>query len=160
MSAPVAIGVAAVSFVVMEPVTYLMHRYVMHGFGLAWHRSHHRVRRGPFERNDLYPVVIASSTIALMAVGTFVPALRILVPVGIGMTLYGAAYLFVHDGYIHRRLPGLEARWPVFERWARAHAVHHRFGEEPYGMLFPIVPARLQDRARTRAGAGRSEVAK
>ena len=156
MPGPVAIAVAVVTFVVMEPITYLLHRYVMHGFGLPWHRSHHRPRHGALERNDLYPVVIASATIVAMALGTLVPALHLLVPIGIGMTAYGATYLFVHDGYIHRRLPGLSARWPVFERLARAHAVHHRFGEEPYGMLFPIIPARLRDRAPRDLAVSRS----
>ena len=85
-------------------------------------------------------------------------ALHVLVPIGVGMTAYGATYLFVHDGYIHRRLPGLTARWAAFERLARAHEVHHRFGEEPYGMLFPVVPARLRGREARTLVSGRSGV--
>jgi len=148
------VAIAVVAFLVMEPVTYLTHRYVMHGFGIGWHRSHHRRRRTTLERNDLYPVVIASSTVAVMALGTLVPALAVLVPIGVGATVYGAVYLFVHDGYIHRRLPGLTARWAPLERLAEAHAVHHRYGEEPYGMLLPVIPARLRARG---AGAPADE---
>ena len=55
------------------------------------------------------------------------------------MTAYGAAYLFVHEVYIHRRLP---VRVPPcrYLDWLRdAHRVHHRHGAEPYGMLLPLV---------------------
>ena len=142
------------AFVAMEPVTYVLHRFVMHGPGLVWHRSHHARRVGLLERNDLYPVVFATTTISVMALGAFVDLLRPLLWIGLGVTLYGMAYLFVHDGYIHRRLPGLTARVTPLERLAEAHALHHRFGAEPYGMLFPIVPADLRDRAQASAPAG------
>jgi hypothetical protein len=36
--------------------------------------------------------------------------------------------------------------------WARlaaAHRLHHRYGGEPYGMLFPVVPASLRAQAAT-----------
>ena len=136
-----------VAFVVMEPATYLVHRYVMHGPGLVWHRSHHARTASRFERNDLYPVVFASVTIAAMALGVAVSSLATLLPIGVGVTAYGLAYLFVHDGYIHRRLPVLRRRLGPLEHLAEAHALHHRFGSEPYGMLFPVVPARLRERA-------------
>ena len=149
--------VVLLAFVAMEPVTYLVHRFVMHGPGLVWHRSHHaRAGRGAdarFERNDWFPVVFASSTITMMLIGSLVPAVSLLVPVGAGITAYGLAYLFVHDIYIHRRLvPGLGRRRSL-ERLAGAHDVHHRFGTEPYGMLVPVIPARLRERARTAAPA-------
>ena len=48
--------IALVTLVAMEPITYLVHRFVMHGFGQGWHISHHRRRRGRVERNDLYPL--------------------------------------------------------------------------------------------------------
>ena len=136
------------AFLVMEPVTYLLHRFVMHGPGVVWHRSHHARRAGLLERNDLYPVVFASTTIAVMALGAFVEPVHVLLWIGLGVTLYGMAYLFVHDGYIHRRLPGLTARVGPLERLAEAHALHHRFGAEPYGMLFPIVPSELRRRSQ------------
>jgi beta-carotene 3-hydroxylase len=140
------------AFLAMEPLTYLVHRFVMHGPGLVWHRSHHvrsgRGVDGGFERNDWYPVVFASSTIAMMLIGSLVPAVGVLLPIGAGITAYGLAYLFVHDVYIHRRLvPGLGRR-RALDRLAGAHAVHHRFGTEPYGMLVPVIPARLRERAR------------
>ena len=139
--------IALVTLVVMEPVTYLAHRFVMHGFGQGWHVSHHRRRRGRLERNDLYPVVFAFATFLVMLAGVTVDGLAILEPIGVGITLYGIGYLFVHEVYIHRRLRAFGARLPGFERLADAHALHHRFGAEPYGFLAPVVPGSIRRRA-------------
>ena len=143
------IGVAAVAFVLMEAFTYLAHRWIMHGFGWAWHASHHRPPGdSPFEKNDLFPVVFAGLTIMARAAGTASHGLHVLVAAGAGVTAYGAAYLFVHDVYIHQRL-GRLPRVALLERLARAHEIHHLYGGEPYGMLLPIVPGYLRARAAT-----------
>ncbi len=137
------------AFCVMEPVTYLAHRFVMHGIGWALHRSHHAAAAGRFEANDAFPLVFGSLTVLAMAVGFNVSSLRFLVALTAGITLYGAAYGFVHDVYIHGRL-GLWPRLPgspVLERLRWAHGLHHRYGGEPYGMLVPIVPRALRSRA-------------
>ena len=147
-----ALAVVVAAFVVMEPVTYLVHRYVMHGLGRRLHRSHHR--RWParadgesfFEANDAFPAVFAGVVMVAMAVGFNVDGFGVLLPVTVGVTLYGVAYALVHDGYIHQRLP-VRGRHPVLDRLAQAHALHHRFGGEPYGMLVPIVPTAVRARA-------------
>ena len=144
--------VVVVAFVVMEPLTYAAHRWVMHGVGARLHRSHHRrwPTRRPgdpaVEANDAYPVVFAAVTVAAMAAGLNVDRLHVLVPVGVGVTLYGAAYAFVHDVYVHGRLPW-RRRSRLLDHLAAAHALHHRFGGEPYGMLLPVVPAAVRARA-------------
>lgn len=139
--------VVLLSFVAMEAVSYLAHRFVMHGPGMGLHRSHHRREHSRFEANDLFPVSFAAVTILAMAAGTTLPELEILFRVGIGVTLYGAAYAFVHDVYIHARLGQLPEVAPL--EWLKgAHEIHHRFGGEPYGMLFPVVPRRLRERAQ------------
>ena len=142
-----------VAFLLMEPLTYLVHRYVMHGLGRRFHRSHHRrwprrsADEGFLEANDVFPAVFAAVTMVALAIGLNVRGLTALVPVCVGATLYGAAYAFVHDAYIHQRLP---VRWQHrhLDRLADAHALHHRFGGEPYGMLWPVVPAGVRDRGR------------
>jgi beta-carotene 3-hydroxylase len=144
----VGLVLAVVAFVAMEPVTYAVHRWVMHGPGQALHRSHHRPPVGRFERNDLYPVSFAAVVGAGMAVGFNVDGWGGLVPVGIGVTAYGAVYAAVHDGHLHGRVRWV-ARRPGrgLVRLAEAHRIHHLFGGEPYGMLLPIVPASLRARA-------------
>jgi len=131
----------------MEPVTALLHRWLFHGPGWGLHRSHHVLRREGFEANDAYPVVLAALTIAAMAWGRRGGSLAVLLPVGAGVTAYGLTYLMVHDLYIHRRLPLLPPRLALLEPLRRAHAVHHLHGGAPYGMLCPVVPARLRSRA-------------
>jgi beta-carotene 3-hydroxylase len=138
-----------VAFAAMEPVAYLAHRFVMHGFGMGWHASHHRPRPSRFEKNDLYPIVMAGLTIMAMAAAAAFPSLSVLLPVGAGVTAYGAAYLFVHDVYIHRRLPFFRAVIAPLERLREAHRIHHLWSGEPYGFLFPVVPSELKARART-----------
>lgn len=143
------VALVALAFVVMEPVAYLLHRFVMHGFAMVWHRSHHQPRTGTFERNDLFPVVLCAVTVAAMTVGLVVGALGWLLWTAIGVTAYGLAYLFVHDLYIHRRVPRFTWTWGPLERVREAHRIHHLFSGEPYGFLFPVVPARLREQART-----------
>ena len=65
---PVLLVVGA--FVAMEGVSYAAHRWVMHGFGLGWHRSHHAPATSRFERNDLFPVCFSAVGVLLFALGS------------------------------------------------------------------------------------------
>jgi beta-carotene 3-hydroxylase len=141
--------IVVAAFAVMEPVAYLAHRFVMHGFGMGWHRSHHQARVSRFEKNDLYPVTMAGLTVLAMAAATTFPSVDALLPTGAGVTAYGFAYLFVHDVYIHRRLPFFTAVIGPLERLREAHRIHHLWSAEPYGFLFPVVPSELKVRAAT-----------
>ena len=144
MEALLAIG----AFLGMEVLVYLSHRFVMHGPGMPIHKSHHQRRAEPgFELNDVYPLIGATVSMAGFALGLNVRGLAPLLPMAIGLTLYGAAYFFVHDIYIHRRLRWFDAELAVCERLKAAHRIHHLWGGEPYGMLFPVVPAALRERA-------------
>ena len=111
--------VAASALVAMEPAVAAVHRWVMHGRGWAWHRSHHRWQGHRIEANDLYPVVFAAATIATMAVGAAIEGLAALVWVGAGVTGYGIAYLVVHDLFIHERLGRLPGARSRYVRWWR-----------------------------------------
>jgi beta-carotene 3-hydroxylase len=149
MTTPLSsIGIAVVSFVAMEPVTYAVHRWVMHGFGRRWHDSHHRQRPSRFELNDLFPLVFASIVMTMWAIGTNVDGAGWLVWVGVGATAYGVVYATVHDLYIHRRFVNLP-RWPVLDRLGRAHQLHHRDTGEPYGLLVPVLSNERRRRLRS-----------
>lgn len=125
------------AFVVMEGVSYAAHRWVMHGVGMGWHRSHHAPAAAPLERNDLFPACFSVVGIALFAAGALTGDTAWTWVAG-GVTLYGAAYLFVHEVYIHRRLAPPLPRWRYLEWLRTAHAAHHTGGGEPYGMLLPV----------------------
>lgn len=142
--------VAVATFVLMEPVTALVHRFVFHGFGMGWHRSHHDPPRRAFEANDLFPVVFSAATIAMLSIGIYVGGRSVLMPVGIGITAYGATYLVVHDVVIHRRLPWLSIPDRFGRRLRAAHNVHHLYSRAPYGFVAPVVPRDLAARAAAR----------
>lgn len=143
-----SLAIGLVAFAVMEPVTAATHRWVMHGVGERLHRSHHQRHDGRWEANDLYPVAFAAIVCTAMWAGFNVDGAGVLVPATLGITAYGAAYAIVHDVYIHRRLGGLGGRRvALLDRLADAHRIHHLYGEAPYGMLVPVVPRRLRERA-------------
>src|SRR5690349_10725702 len=96
-------ALATCAFLAMEPLTALAHRAVFHGPGMVLHRSHHRPTHVGLEANDAFPLMIASATIVVIALGTSIGSLGWLVPIGAGVTAYGACYAAVHDLYIHRR---------------------------------------------------------
>ncbi|XP_020585707.1 beta-carotene hydroxylase 2, chloroplastic-like [Phalaenopsis equestris] len=116
------------------------HRVLWHASLWDMHESHHRAREGPFELNDVFAIINAVPAIFLLSYGFFH---RGLVPglcfgAGLGITLFGIAYMFVHDGLVHRRFPvGPIANVPYFRRVAAAHQIHHsdKFEGVPYGLF-------------------------
>jgi len=140
------VAIVVVALCAMEGVSYLTHRFVMHGFGIGLHRSHHDTGEGGFELNDLYPLMFSSVAIAAFAAGT-VASVRALVLVGTGITLYGVSYLFVHEIYIHRRLDVVKGSYRLLEWMKASHRIHHLYGGEPFGMLVPLVAKDLRRKA-------------
>jgi beta-carotene 3-hydroxylase len=133
------VGLLLAAFVAMEGVAYLAHRYVMHGPLWVLHESHHLPSGGRFERNDLFGVFFALPSIALIYAGTHGHPL--LLPVGIGMTAYGAAYFGFHDVVVHRRVRNaFVPRSAYLKRIVRAHLIHHRtltkHGATSFGFLY------------------------
>ncbi|MEZ5018432.1 MAG: sterol desaturase family protein [Flavipsychrobacter sp.] len=130
---------AAVS---MEGVAWLAHKYLMHGSLWNLHADHHKKTSSSFfEKNDYFFLIFALPGIALMAVGTFVPSLTILLFAGIGITIYGFTYFFVHDIFIHQRFKILRHTDNFYFRAIRrAHKMHHKhLGKEDgecFGMLW------------------------
>jgi beta-carotene 3-hydroxylase len=146
----------------MEVFAWVVHRYVMHGFGWGWHASHHEPREGWFEANDLYAVVSTGVAIALIWFGT--RGAWPLQWIGAGMTLYGVLYFIAHDGMVHRRWPW---RWTprsgYFKRLYQAHRLHHavqgREGCVSFGFLWAPSPRRLKAQlqaAQTRRAGARA----
>lgn len=78
------------------------HRVLWHEFEPGWaiHKSHHEARIGPFEANDIFAVMNALPAIVLTAYGFFTPSEwgGMCFGLGMGITVFGIAYMFVHDG--------------------------------------------------------------
>lgn len=130
-----------ITFLLMEPITWLTHKYVMHGFLWNLHKDHHdHSHDGAFERNDLFFIIFAVPAIFLIYKG-MEPETWYLLWIGIGITLYGMAYFFVHDIFIHQRISLLRnTKNPYLLGIRRAHKQHHKhvgkFPGECFGFLW------------------------
>ncbi|MEQ7874405.1 sterol desaturase family protein [Sphingomonas sp. ASV193] len=142
----------------MEGFAYVVHRWVMHGrLGWVLHESHHRPRTGMFELNDLYGVIFALPSIALIWMGVQEgwgwPATAI----GAGIAGYGAIYFGFHDVIVHRRLEtGYVPRSSYMKRIVQAHRLHHvvesRDGCVSFGFVWaPPVEALKRELAASEA---------
>lgn len=126
----------------MEMYARWAHKALWHDFEPAWalHKSHHEPRMGPFELNDIYAVINAIPAIGLCWYGFFTPNMLggICFGSGLGITLFGMMYMFVHDGLVHKRFPvGPIAEVPYLKRVAAAHKLHHinDFNGLPWGLF-------------------------
>lgn len=131
------IAIILLTFIIMEGLTWLTHRYVMHGFLWYLHEDHHRKRPGFFEKNDAFFLLFAVPTIGLIFLGTYNENLWFLQPIGIGITLYGAAYFIVHDVIIHQRFKWFSRSNHTYVRAIRwAHKMHHKHLDRHKGESF------------------------
>lgn len=133
------ISIALVTFCLMEGVTWLTHRYVMHGFLWYLHEDHHKKGPGFVERNDAFFVIFAIPSWLSIMLGSIYHVWWV-VSIGAGVAMYGLAYFIVHEIIIHQRiklLGRMNNRYIRAIRWA--HKMHHKhLGKEKgesFGML-------------------------
>ena len=133
----------------MEMYARVVHRHAWHDYQPGWliHKSHHEPRTGPFELNDVYAIVNALPAIGLTGYGFLREDVvgGVCFGLGLGITLFGMAYMFVHDGLVHKRFPvGPVKDVPGLRRIAVAHRMHHMddFQGYPYGMF--LGPSELE----------------
>ena len=115
-----------VTVAVMEGVAYVAHRWVMHGPGWFLHESHHRPRTGAWELNDLYAVIFAGPSIALLYGGVQLGWWPGCTWIGAGIAAYGAIYFGFHDVIVHQRIATRYLpRSAYMKRIVQAHRLHH-----------------------------------
>ena len=141
------------AFLSMEGVAWFTHKYVMHGLLWILHKDHHKKESsGFFEHNDFFFLIFALPGIVGLFVGMNA-GYNFLFWIGLGITLYGMAYFFVHDIFIHQRFKVLRKSDNFyFKAIRRAHKIHHKhLGKEEgecFGMLWvPLKYFRDQKRA-------------
>lgn len=124
-------------FLLMEGATWLIHKYIMHGFLWFLHKDHHdHSNEGHLEKNDYFFVIFAVPTIALMYAGSE-QQFNYLFFIGLGIMLYGMAYFFVHDVFIHQRIKYFtHTQNPYFLAMRRAHKQHHKHLGKEQGECF------------------------
>lgn len=128
-------------FLIMECVTWLTHKYVMHGFMWYFHEDHHQPKyANVFERNDIFFVIFAVPSIILFYLGASA-GFNYLFFIGLGITIYGFCYFMIHDVLIHQRFKWFKnTKNKYLIGLRKAHKVHHKhLGKEEgecFGMLF------------------------
>jgi len=129
--------IVVATFMAMEGVAWLVHKYVMHGFLWRLHQSHHSPHEGPLERNDLFSVLFAIPAILCFIIGSNNPAFRWLIWVGVGGSLYGFVYFVFHDVIVHRRIKiHFRPANRYLRKIIRAHKVHHKNRNKSNGEAF------------------------
>ncbi len=137
-------------FCLMEGITWLTHRYVMHGFLWYLHKDHHQKGTGFFEKNDAFFVIFAVPSWLCIMLGSMNQNYWV-VSIGAGIAMYGFAYFVVHEIIIHQRFKLFSRsnnRYVRAIRWA--HKMHHKHFDkeegESFGML--IVAKQYWDKIR------------
>jgi beta-carotene 3-hydroxylase len=150
------------SVLAMEWVAWASHKYIMHGWGWAWHRDHHEPHDRTFEKNDLYGVVGAVMSISMFAIGSpLVMGSAAWWPgtwIGLGILFYGIIYTLVHDGLVHQRYFKWVPRRGYAKRLVQAHNLHHattsKEGGVSFGFVFARDPAALKAELKAQREAG------
>jgi beta-carotene 3-hydroxylase len=128
------------TFSAMEALAYFAHKYLFHGALWFLHKSHHFPRKGAFELNDLFGIFFIPISMALMGGWLAPDRVETTFPIGLGMTAYGAVYLFLHDIFTHRRIISINSRNKWLHEMRAAHRSHHssleKKGQEPYGFVY------------------------
>ena len=147
-----AITIILLTIAAMEWVAWASHKYIMHGFGWAWHRDHHEPHNNKLEKNDLFALVGAAMSISMFALGSEMvmggsawwPATWI----GLGILGYGIIYTLVHDGLVHQRYFRWVPKRGYAKRLVQAHKLHHatigKEGGVSFGFVFARDPAKLK----------------
>ena len=124
-------------FILMEGATWMIHKYIMHGFLWGLHKDHHdHSNEGIIEKNDYFFIIFAIPTIILMYLGSL-KEFNYLFYIGLGIMFYGIAYFFIHDIFIHRRIKLLTKTQNIyFLALRRAHKQHHKHTIKENGECF------------------------
>jgi beta-carotene 3-hydroxylase len=162
MSTAAALMIVVATVAAMEGVAWSSHKYVMHGFGWAWHRDHHEPHDRILEKNDLYAIVGAVISIGMFSLGSpmilgahaWAPATWI----GIGVLIYGVIYTLIHDGLVHQRYFRWTPRKGYARRLVQAHRLHHatigKEGGVSFGFVIARDPAALKRELKLQREAG------
>jgi beta-carotene 3-hydroxylase len=130
------IFITLATFFLMEGATWLIHKYVMHGFLWYLHEDHHKKYPGFFEKNDAFFFIFAVPSWLCIMLGMQSEHYWV-VCIGAGLALYGLAYFLVHDIIIHQRFKWFthsNSRYVKVIRWA--HKMHHKHLNKEYGESF------------------------
>ena len=133
------------TFFFMEFVAWFTHKYIMHGLLWNLHHDHHSKGEGQFfEKNDSFFLIFAIPGFLLLLFGSM-NNFDFRFWIGAGITLYGIAYFFVHDIFIHQRFKFFSRSDNFYLRAIRkAHKVHHKKLQKEDGECFGMLLVPIQ----------------
>jgi len=128
------------AFCCMEATAWFAHKYIMHGLLWFLHKDHHKKEsHGFFEHNDFFFLIFAIPGIACLLIGLH-QHVSFFFWIGLGITLYGFAYFFVHDIFIHQRFKFFRKTQNVYlKAIRRAHKMHHKHLDKTDGECFGML---------------------
>ena len=140
MNTFIFIGIVLLTFFLMEGITWLTHKYVMHGFLWYLHEDHHQPSAGFFEKNDAFFLIFAIPSWLCIMLG-LQNGVYWAAAIGFGIAMYGLGYFIVHEVIIHQRFKWFTRSNNSYVRTIRwAHKMHQKnLGKEDgesFGMLF------------------------
>ncbi|MFC4262679.1 beta-carotene hydroxylase [Ferruginibacter yonginensis] len=139
MNAIFYISITLATFIAMEGITWLTHKYVMHGFLWYLHEDHHKPNGHLFEKNDAFFLIFAIPSWLCIMLG-LQHQQYIAAAIGFGIAMYGLAYFLVHDVIIHQRFKWFTRSNNVYVRTIRwAHKMHHKHINKEHGESFGML---------------------
>ncbi|MFC5284916.1 sterol desaturase family protein [Pedobacter alpinus] len=132
---PVSIIISTI--IIMEVLSWAMHKYLFHGPLWFIHKTHHQQRHGFFELNDIFSFGFGALALWLLYSGH--QNLNYKFWIGAGISIYGIIYFIFHDWFIHNRLKAFKSENKYLKGIRRAHKIHHKTtekdGSEEFGLL-------------------------
>ena len=130
------IPIILLTFIIMEGISWLTHRYIMHGFLWYLHQDHHQKGPGFFEKNDAFFLIFAVPAWLSIMLGLQYKVFWV-AAIGFGIALYGFAYFIVHEVIIHQRFKWFSRSNNTYIRTIRwAHKMHHKHLDKDHGESF------------------------
>lgn len=120
------LSIVIISILLMEFVAIFSHKYIMHGPGWIFHKSHHiNKNKHKFELNDYYFLFFSSPSILCFVFG-FIKWNPILISIGFGILCYGLIYILLHDLMVHKRF-GFKLKFTnsYLAKVKKSHLKHH-----------------------------------
>lgn len=135
------IVIVFITFLIMEGVTWLTHKFVMHGNLWVLHYDHHNKDRTKIlEKNDWFFLFFAIISITLFYIGHNYVEYSFCFFIATGILCYGVAYFIVHEIIIHQRISILRnLNFFYFRALIRAHRNHHKHLNKEDGECFGML---------------------
>ncbi|MCX2575986.1 sterol desaturase family protein [Pedobacter sandarakinus] len=132
------IGTILCTIVIMECLSWCIHKYLFHGPLWFLHKTHHQPSHAFLEWNDLFALLFAALSLWLMYIDRTGFGYRFFI--GVGISCYGLIYFVIHDWFVHRRFKTFKSNNSYLQAIRKAHKIHHKnLGKEKskaFGLLF------------------------